>query len=244
MVMDIVVIADLGSAGNLVRNLLLLSDQFDWPLTTNRFSTINTQYLPNTKLENWLVLEYRLRFWLQQYGVDISDNINMLQFKKRRRPAQPVVYLNHSAFYQQDEYKQLKNEVATLYVAPVTELGLSWQIRSYCEKKTVDKLHNFTFETEIDQQKQQYCIKHGIDAYYQLNIKNFKEIVNQRQKEFGTPDLTLELLLTGTASEITALLFQTAGIRIDVSQASQVLNSWKQLHWPLEQTTAWKYNDN
>jgi len=243
MVKDILIVADLGAAGNLVRNLLLLSDQTDWPLANDRFATVMKQYQPTLQLKNWLPVENQLRFWQRYYHVDISDDIDIEKFNQRSKKDRPVVYLNHSAFYQESQYQQLTTQVKTLYVAPKTEFGLSWQIRSYCEKKTVEKLHNFTFEKDIEQQKLDYCTVHGADAYYKLNIQNFKDIVGKRQKEFGNPDLSLEDLLFKSADDIVFVLANKLEIAINVEQAQQIIQSWRSLHWPSEQTMSWDYYD-
>lgn len=244
MVNDIVIVADLGAAGNLIRNLTLLSEQVDWPLTADRVATIFNQYNPDNNLNQWLPTEYRLRFWNKYYNVDISDDIDLLKFSQRRIAAKPVVYLNHSAFYQSDRYQQLKNMVKTLYVAPVTDFGLKWQIRSYCEKKTVEQLHNFTFDTDVEAQRNNYCRIHGVDTYYRLNIKNFTEIVNSRQTKFGSPDLPLESLLFGDTAQVVDILLKKLDISVDKELANQILIKWQQCHWPLEQTTNWKYYDS
>ena len=241
MVKDIVIVADLGAAGNLVRNLILLSDQVDWPLLTNRHATILSQYPTTLELENWLPVESKLRFWNKYYGVDISDNLDVDKFSRRQQRAKPVVYLNHSAFYQPTEFRSVADIATTMYVAPTTEFGLHWQIRSYCEKKTVKKLHNFTFETNVDNQIKQYCETHGVEAWEKLNVKNFQCIVEQRQKEFGVPDLCLEMLLSEPVQNIVDAIANKLNIAIDVESAEQVVERWRSLHWPLEQTMDWKY---
>lgn len=240
---DIVVVADLGAAGNLVRNLLLLSNQIEWPMHSSRFDTIFKQYSQDTKLEKWLEVEARLRFWQQYYGVDISNDINIDKFKDRKQKTKPVVYLNHSAFYQHQQFNQLKNIVDILFVAPTTEFGIQWQVRSYCEKKTIEKMHNFTFQDNVEQQRRDYCDQHGVDAYDRLNITNFKEILCQRQTDFGIPDLRLEQLLCDSAESIVASLNLKLNINVDVEQAEQIILAWRNLHWPIEQTTQWKYYD-
>lgn len=243
MVKDIVIVADLGAAGNLVRNLLLLSHQTDWPLQTNRFETVSKQYLKNTRFDQWLAVEARLRFWQQHYDVDISNDINVEKFKNRKQKSWPVVYLNHSAFYQSEQYNQLKHLVDILYVAPTTEAGLQWQVRSYCEKKTVEKMHNFTFQDNIDQQRNDYCLQHGNDAYHRLNITNFKEIIWQRQRSFGIPDVSLEQILYDSPQAIKNCLYSKLNIDIEVEQIRQIIIAWRELHWPIEQTAQWKYYD-
>lgn len=244
MVKDIVVVADLGAAGNLVRNLIMLSDQVDWPLSpASRFDTISKQY--NTvELKQWLSIEYRLRFWKQYYNVDLSDGIDLTLFQARNKTTAPAVYLNHTAFFQPDEYQALSQLVTTLYVAPVTEFGLRWQIRSYCEKKTVEKLHNFTFDNNIDQRREQYCQEHGTEEYFKLNIKNFFEIVGNRQQEFGNPNITLETLLLESPDKVTQALCDHLNISIDTKLVEQILTKWRNCHWPIEKTNSWKYYDN
>jgi hypothetical protein len=244
MVKDILIIADLGAAGNLVRNLLLLSAQVDWPLPTDRYASILSQYQNLTDMSQWLDIEYKLRFWKNYYEVDMSDHLDFQIFQQRKRMSSPVVYLNHSAFYQPVELEQFKNEVDILYIAPITKFGLDWQVRSYCEKKTVEKLHNFTFESDMEQQKYQFCKEHGHDAYYRLNITNFKEILKSRQKEFGTPDLPLEMLLSESIIPILEIISQRVGVSIDTQQAEQVLAHWRQCHWLLSDTNNWKYHDH
>lgn len=236
--MDIVVVADLGAAGNLVRNLLLLSEQTDWPLATNRLDTISKQY--QSDLTKWLEIEYRLRFWDRYYNVDISNDINLVKFYQRKITNRPVVYLNHSAFYQDEKYQQLAPQVSTIYVAPKTDFGLRWQIRSYCEKKTVERLHNFTFDSDVDAQRDRYCREHGQEAYYKLNVKNFQEIVATRQQEFGPPDIPLELLLSGS---VTAIASALNCVSLDLTQVEQIITAWRQCHWPLNETDNWKYYD-
>jgi hypothetical protein len=61
MVKDFVVVADLGAAGNLLRNLMLLGET-DWPLLADRNARILNQYPADLALDNWLNQEYQLRF--------------------------------------------------------------------------------------------------------------------------------------------------------------------------------------
>jgi hypothetical protein len=243
MVKDIVIVADLGAAGNLVKNILLLSEEIHWPMPADRYDTIIAQYPTTLKFSDWLETEYQLRFWNKYYGVDISDDINIDKFNQRHRCDKSVVYLNHSAFYQKNELNSIEKDIEILYVAPVTEFGLLWQIRSYCEKKTVEKLHNFTFDSDIVRQKQIYCNEYGEESYYRLNVQNFKSIVNQRQQEFGKPDITLEQLLLNFTEDTVLTLSKRFNITIDINKAKTVIQLWRNLHWPLNQTKNWKYYD-
>lgn len=242
MVKDIVIVADLGAAGNLIRNLLLLSDQVHWPLNQERFKTVSAQYRSGTRLDQWLPIEYRLRFWKQYYNVDISDTIDLHQWQCRKRQDQPVVYLNHSAFYQPNQYQHLNTEAKIFYVCPTTDFGLDWQVRSYCEKVSLSRLHNFTFTHNADQLRDEYCRLHGVDAYYRLNINNFRHIIGSRQREFGQPDVSLEILLSGTASQVVESFQSKLDIAVDSDMADTIINQWRKLHWFLDTTYDWPYH--
>ena len=242
MVKDFLIIADLGAAGNLVRNLMLLGNT-DWPLATDRFTRILNQYPADLALDNWLDQEYQLRFWKQHYGLDLSDNLDNMQFSQLSAVELPRVWLNHSAFWQQEQFDWFSKHCNTVYVAPSTPEGLEWQIRSYMSKKTLPLLHDFCFEHNRDQQRREYVQQHGIDAYYKLNVENMKEIIDQRQQQFWNQipnGIKLELLLTGSPAQIQTALEQTTGLTIDVQQIEQVVTAWRRLHWT--DTADWEFH--
>lgn len=242
MVKDFLIIADLGAAGNLVRNLMLLS-KTDWPLSTDRLTRILNQYPADLTLDKWLDQEYQLRFWKQQYGLDLSDNLDYAQFDVLPAVELPRVWLNHTAFWQQEQFNWFSAHCNVVYVAPTTLAGLEWQIRSYASKKTLTLLHDFCFEHDRDQQRQEYIQQHGIDSYYKLNIENMKEIVNQRQQQFWNQvpnGITLELLLSGSPTEIHTAILQTTGLVVDIQQIHQVVTAWRKLHWT--ETADWEYH--
>ena len=244
MVKDFVVVADLGAAGNLVRNLMLLGET-DWPLLTDRNAIILNQYPANLALDNWLNQEYQLRFWKQHYGLDLSDNLDSVQFEQLPAVGLPRVWLNHSAFWQQEQFEWFSKHCNIVYVAPSTQTGLEWQLRSYVSKKTLPLLHDFCFEHDRDQQRHEYAQQHGIDAYYKLNIENMKEVINQRQQQFWdqtSSGIKLELLLSGSPTEIHNAITQTTGLIIDPQQIEQVVTAWRKLHWAWTDTTDWKYH--
>ena len=244
MVKDFVIVADLGAAGNLVRNLMLLGET-DWPAAADRSATILNQYPSNLELQYWLQTEYRLRFWEHYYKLDLSNELNYTQFLKLPLVELPRVWLNHSAFWQTAQFKMFTTHCNIVYVAPVTATGLEWQIRSYTSKKTIPLLHDFCFEQDREQQKQQYIEMHGIEAYYLLNITNMKIIIDQRQREFrlqipNVQCIDLEILLNGTASKIHYALKQATGLNIAINTIEQVVTAWRRLHW--SNTEDWKYH--
>jgi hypothetical protein len=242
MIKDFLVIADLGAAGNLIRNLMLLG-KTDWPGQTDRLLIILNQYPTELQLNNWLKQEYQLRFWKQQYGLDLSDNLDHVLFESLPTVELPRVWLNHSAFWQEEQFQWFSSHCNIVYIAPSTLAGLEWQIRSYVSKKTLSLLHNFSFENSHDQQCQEYIQQHGIDSYYEFNIRNMKEIINQRQQRFWTliPDgIKLELLLTGSPTEIHNAMLKKTGLNIDVQQVDLVVTAWRKLHW--NDTPNWEYH--
>ena len=122
------------------------------------------------------------------------------------------------------------------------------QIRSYCEKKSVEELHNFSFSDDIENQKIKYINTNGIEEYYKFNICNMKEIIDSRQKEFLTmitpkDFLSLETLLYGSFEDITKILNVKFNQHIKTKELAVLLSKWRELHWPLTTTTQWKYHD-
>ena len=244
MVKDFVVVADLGAAGNLVRNLMLLGHT-DWPLRTHRLANVLNQYPADLELQNWLQTEYQLRFWKHYYGLDLSDNLDHTQFQQLPMTTLPRVWLNHSAFWQLDQFEMFAESCKIVYVAPATSQGLEWQIRSYASKKTIALLHDFCFDHDREQQRQNYIDLHGADAYYLLNITNMKHFVDQRQKEFRlkiprAQCIDLEVLTTGTMAVIQHALEQSTGLNIAIGAIQQVIDAWRNLHW--HNTSDWEYH--
>lgn len=246
MVKNILVIADLGAAGNLVKNLLFLSDQVDWPLKDDRFERISKQYSSQTtSFNNWLDKEYELRFWHRLYGIDLSDNLDWDQYKKSGNDcgSKPIVFLNHSAFYQLDQFRIFQRHLDIIYICPSTDLGHEWQIRSYCEKKTVEKLHNFSFDSDPISQKVEYIAQHGLEDYYRLNVENMKHIIKARQLEFSQicDSIDLESFIVGDPEIARKKLRDLIKIEIDKQKFTDILVSWRNLHWPVRETKRWKY---
>ena len=249
MIKNIVIIGDLGAGSNIVKNLILLGNNVDWPLGTDKFNTLQNHYNKNVKLKNWLTQEYKLRFWNKFYNIDLADNLNYYEYITNcSQPTLPIVFINHSAFWQIEEFDKFYNDVNLLYVAPTSNLGLEWQIRSYCEKRSVEQLQNFSFNEDIENQKIKYINTNGIEEYYKCNIRNMKEIIDSRQKKFLTmitPEdfLSLETLLYGSFDDITKILNVKFNQDIKTKELAVLLSKWRELHWPLETTTQWKYHD-
>ena len=134
-----IVCADLGVAGNLVRNICLMSPDVDWPFENNKLDGLIKQYpeyLSHEKFR-WLDVEYQNRFWQKEYGVDISNSVpeNFLEYYQKYKN---VVWLNHSVFYNDNDLLKLLKLENPLFLYTDTVQGLEWQVRAYSEKKTVE----------------------------------------------------------------------------------------------------------
>ena len=243
MVKDFLIIADLGAAGNLVRNLLLLGNT-DWPYETNRLARVLKQYPAGLELKNWLQQEYQLRSWTTNYGLDLSDNLDSDKFCQLPATNLPRVWLNHSAFWQAEQLTWFAEHCNIVFVAPTTLAGLEWQIRSYVCKKTVPLLHDFCFMENRDQQRQQYIETYGKKTYYALNITNMKHIINQRQQLFlrklSDKCITLELLVSGSSEKIHTEIKKITNLNISTEKINQVVTAWRKLHWI--DTIDWEYH--
>lgn len=246
---NFLVAGDIGAASNLVRNVMLLSKDIDWPLATPRLETVLAQYpgkLTQNKTE-WMHIEVRLRFFQQFYGFDMSQELNWNNYKMHvKDTAKPAVFLNHSFVWELDNFFKFSEQMPSIVVMPTTDFGIEWQVRAYCEKKGVEIMHNFTFPDNIEEQKASYINKHGSEAWYKENIVNMKAIIKERRDHtVKTVDskmlLPLEWLINGTDLLTVERLHERFNIDIDFEQASQVLDTWRNLHWPVEQTYDWKY---
>ena len=246
---NFLVAGDIGAAANLVRNIMLLSADVDWPLTTSRFDTILNQYPTDlkTKLTDWIPIEERLRFSEKLYGVDISQDLDWVNYQRNIvAKNKPAVLINHSFVWQLDNFFIFASHMPSAVVMPTTDLGLAWQIRAYCEKKGVEIMHNFTFSDCIQEQTVAYIAQHGLESWYKENITNMKMIIKDRRDRAIAqiePNLVipLEWLIDHDNYMIIEWLKERFGIGIDFDQASQVLGAWRNLHWPTEQTQDWKY---
>lgn len=247
---NFLVAGDLGAAANLIRNVMLLSNDVDWPLTTSRLGTILNQYPISLKtmLSDWIPIEEKLRFSERLYGVDISRELDWVNYKKNVIiKNKPAVFINHSFVLQLDNFFTFASYMPSIIVMPITDFGLNWQIRAYCEKKGVDVMHNFTFQDCIEEQKNKFINTHGQDAWNKENISNMKMIIKDRRDHVVSrvdPDMIipLEWLVSNDDYSTVNRLKKHFNISIDYDQASQVLNTWRSLHWPVEQTLDWKYS--
>lgn len=247
MVKDILIIGDLGAGSNLIKNMLLLGD-FYWPYSSDKFQRLKKQYSAELDFASWITQECTLRFWRDKLGIDLSDDLDIKTYCNLGvRASLPNVFINHSAFWQQEEFQQARDLFDVLYVAPISDWALEWQIRAYCEKKTVPMLHDFCFENDRQRQIEEFKAANGAEKYYELNITNMKSIVGTRQKQFLDlirPDdfLSLDRLLTDDVDSVVSWLNHRFNQSISIDQGSELLTLWRNKHWPVHLTSDWPYH--
>lgn len=245
---NFLVAGDIGAAANVVRNVMLLSNDVHWPITQPRLETILNQYPEHlkTNMLEWIFIEVRLRFFREHYNIDISHDLNWNEYKQNVRATElPAVFINHSFVWEFDNFLTFADHMPALIVMPTTDFGLEWQIRAYCEKKGVDIMHNFTFPDNIEEQKAEYIAKHGQEAWNQENIANMRSVIKDRRDQIVSSHkdmiLPLEWLIGPEDLPAINTIQEYFNIDIDVKEASQVLSTWRSRHWPVEQTLDWKY---
>jgi hypothetical protein len=246
---NVLIIADLGAAGNLCRNLLLANQCFDWPLQQDRLQSIQAQYTSDIELNQWLVFEYRLRFFQTHYDVDLSNDLDWEKYRLSLRTRdKPAVFLNHSAFWQPEQLALFSSHVETMYISPESDFGLRWQIRSYVEKKNIELLHDFCFMEDRQQQKEQYIRENGVESYYRSNITNMYHIVRQRQMNLKSSvgshrHIPLECFISNRGDVFREKIKSILSIDLDPATTDDLLTRWLSLHWPAAETDNWKYHD-
>jgi hypothetical protein len=132
-----------------------------------------------------------------------------------------------------------------LMTYPTTDQGVRWQVRAYSVKKKSESLHNFTYiDTDlIARHKQQF----GELSWIKVNTYNFYQNVLeyvQNLKQKSWPMVPLEWLLDQSMwPELINFIQEHFKIKIDFVQATQLLQAWTDLHWPVAETDCWEHVD-
>jgi hypothetical protein len=231
----IIVIGDLGSGINLVKNTILLSPAVHWPYDSlNRFNYITTNAYPTLlkkSMENWITYEYRFRQSKKFYGVDIADNFADIATTEVIKISQTnkIVFITHWC----DTANQLKNlypgiNIVTLY--PNDDHELLWQIKTYVDKVGIGNIQNFSFFDDVKNQKYMYIDKFGIGSYYKFNISNMFHIMKNRvvdYKNISTNTIQIGKLPTGYWIE---QLNDTLTLNLNTNEAKNMVSIWHNLH--------------
>jgi hypothetical protein len=231
----IVVVGDIGSGVNLIKNLLIVPENTVWlgPPTNDRVTAIiNTVYptLLKNDMTRWLDYEYLLRTWNKVLGVDIADSYADIDTVQVRQYSQhkKIVFVTH--------WPEIAANLKTMYpgitlisLYPNTINELAWQVKTYILKKSIETLQEFSFSTNTE--KLDYINKFGTESYYQLNVLNMIEIMWNRHvgyKNLPGHNLKISDLWSNDSSWLTNL--QQVNPELNIVKSSLIVNNWKQLH--------------
>lgn len=242
----ILTVGDLGAGTNLVKNVLLLSNDIDFPVSVkNRYQYILDTVYPDkikNNMSTWISYEYRLRNWKEWYGVDIADNFadisNNITIERSQKSK--LVFLTHTPKIA-TTLKQKYPSINIVYLYPESDFALKWQIKTYIDKLGIENLFNFSFSDDFENKKTQYIQKHGLDNYYAFNVLNMYEILKNRVDDYRA--------LEGTGIEIGTLadgdwvknLSEKLNINLDVDLAIKLVNHWHSLHRPIFEIIDYPY---
>jgi len=231
----IIVVGDLGSGVNMVKNVLLLSPEVDFPIAPNsRLEYIKNLVYPDQlkdNLKNWIKFEYKLRNWKSLYQIDIADFYADIDTPKVIEISQHsrIVFITHWP----DIALQLKNKYSNIKLIalyPKTDKDLQWQINTYIEKLGIERLQNFSFNDNIDQQKNNYISQYGIEEYYKFNVLNMFEIMQERADSYkNLPAYQIAISDLQNAEWIDGLS-EYLNINLNLDQAHSLINTWKDFH--------------
>jgi len=244
----IIVIGDLGAGANIVKNILLLNEMVDWPgvATTNRLDVIKQTIYPvelANNLNKWMNFERVFRNFNKNYGVDISDNDGDIgtQLVVEKSQNKKIVFLCHWPEIALD-LKNKYNSIKLVSLYPETDFELLWQIKTYIDKISIEKLQNFSFDNNIELEKQRYIDQFGIEDYYKYNVLNMIEILNDRTnsyKHINGHAIKINSLLTNDdwIDEIENFL----NIKLNKSESVDLLNHWRSLHKSTQEIDDYKW---
>ena len=253
--------ADLGSAKNFVKNLILLSPNVHMMHNVkheDKMHYFKNQIYPDylkDKLNSWFAHEYKLRQYKTEYGYDFTEesydgklfDIILNDQAKHILQDKKIVFTIHD-FESIKKIKKTYTDAQIFYVCPEGKQATLWQIRAYCEKKGYKSAHNFTFEKNIEENKKTFIEKYGIDEYVKTNLINMTEVIDSRQQEWkqwalqnNVTVIDLEDVLLNKTQYIDQINAQ-AKININLNQAKELYTMWQKLHWPYEETIEWAYS--
>ena len=243
-----------GAAGNLVRNMLLTSEDTHWPLSADRFETVLKQYPEKLKqFIGWWDVERKLRFHPQYYKIDLLLEADYQRYSRANiNLDKPIVFTNHSIVWgDRKDLDKFNENAVLLYVRPRTEQGLEWQVRALHMKCLghPESMIDFSFDGENRSQLvKDYINTHGQTAYFAMNIKNMRDITGRQQRETNAiaieksiSMISLEELLLADPKDITTKLESIFNINLDNNKIESILIAWRNLHWPYADTYNWEY---
>lgn len=244
MVKSILLLGDLGSGVNLIKNILFTDPNYLAPFDKNLLDKIYLNHDAKRLHKTWLEEELKTRRWVDYFGFDLSDKIPANLSQHFDELKSKTIFVNHSCFFSKSD-RRIISSVRNLRIIaciPESDVGLQWQVRAYVEKKGVKNLHNFSFPENIEKEKQQYIDTFGIENYYKFNILNFYEAVKNNRdtiKNFCLKNnydiFNTEELYKGNYDYLKNITL------IDDTQSETIFSRWLKLHWDFKDTNNWEY---
>ena len=234
----LLLVGDLGAGANLVKNICLLDRSLKCPWQ-DRYEFFKSVYAKTT-FNSWLTLEYKTRFWNQIYGFDLSDDLTFHDLSGLER----TVFINHSAFWEFENLRKFEPYCDIVFLTPLSEEGIRWQIRAYVEKKGVEKLHNFSFENP-EVELPQYVETHGQIEYQKFNVMNMYEICKRRRDDMlkeGIRVFDMSAAYRGE-NKITEFFNTAVNLNIPQEQSTDIFTQWHKLHWNFKDTDKWEWGE-
>jgi hypothetical protein len=235
-----VIVGDLGACANLVKNVLSLSLEVDFPNQVGcRLDYIKNLVYPGylkNNLNQWIKHEYKLRRWKEYYDADIADQYADIGTTKVIQTSQcsRIIFITHWVDIA-NALKQKYPGIQLVSLYPKNDQELKWQISTYISKIGIENLHNFTFIDNSIQQKNNYIDEFGLDSYYQCNVLNMFEVMKERVdcfKKLPAHMITIGQLQT---NDWIFKLCDFLNLKLDVDQAIELFVTWKKLHPPYDQ---------
>lgn len=245
MVKHLLLLGDLGSGVNLIKNILFTDDDFLCPFNKKILDSIYDNHNANELSKTWLEFEYKTRTWQNYFGFDLSDSVvDNLEYKIQKIN-KPTIFINHSCFHNEVDRQKIvlnKNNFRIIGCLPFSTVGIEWQVRAYVEKKGIKTLHNFSFPDNVDESKQEYIKTHGEESYYKFNILNFFEAVEKNNKIIKNfcKENNFELFDTDNLYKGNFQELNKFG-NIDIAKSKVMFDKWINLHWDYSTTSNWQY---
>jgi hypothetical protein len=232
----ILTVGDLGAGTNLVKNVILLSKDVDFPISTvDRYQYIlDTVYPSNIKnnMSTWTHYEFKLRRWKKWYGVDIADNFHDISnsLTIQRSLQSKIVFLTHTP-ETASRLRETYSKINVVYLYPESDFALRWQIKTYIDKLGVENLFNFSFNSDCESRKKDYIQQHGLENYYSFNVLNMYEILKSRVEDYKALDGIGIEIGTIANGDWVKMLSEKLNIELDVDLAIKLINHWHSLHY-------------
>jgi hypothetical protein len=107
---------------------------------------------------------------------------------------------------------------------------VEWQVSMFIEKLGLDRMHNFSFSGDVEQQRVDYIAKHGEQAYQKFNAINMFEIMLERKDTYSNPNYNIINIGQLQNDDWIEKLTEKLGLELDLEQARELSAIWRSLN--------------